>query len=64
MFQMENRRLTSMNTQTSPQGPTKSVNWPACLTTGSPAMLFSWTNRTGDARLNFFRVQADPPFYT
>ncbi len=44
------------------QSSTNLVDWNVVFTTNSPAMPFAWTNSTIGLPVNFFRIQAGPPF--
>ncbi|MGH7979308.1 MAG: carbohydrate-binding protein, partial [Limisphaerales bacterium] len=44
------------------QSSTNLVNWSAVFTANSPDMPFIWTNDTTGLPVNFFRIQAGPPF--
>jgi hypothetical protein len=44
------------------QSSTDLVNWTGVFTTNSPAIPFVWTNNNTGSPMNFFRVQAGPPF--
>jgi hypothetical protein len=44
------------------QASTNLLNWSAVFTTNSPLVPFSWTNTNTGLQMNFFRIQAGPPF--
>lgn len=44
------------------QATTNLVNWSAVFTTNAPPMPFAWTNSNTALPMNFFRIQAGPPF--